>query len=90
MGKEQELERRLKECREAKNKVFDRVGECMTLPDPVKAKLYVAVVPLIKGAIERCTAGDGNLDLVGLREVVFQKTMETLLGPDWMQLLEKL
>ncbi len=91
MGKEQDLEKQLAECRKAKNALIDKIADCMQRPDTVKATLFNAVAPMVKARIEERInqPAGGDVNLTTLRENVFDKTMEALLGTDWKVNLER-
>ena len=89
MSKEAELERQLSELRKAKEAVLSKIDECMRLPDSRKATMWNEIVPLLKSAIEKRILGavwDGR----SISEVVLDKALKALLGPDAQSLLEKL
>ena len=89
MSKESELEKQLAELKKSKQIVLDKLDECMRLPDKAKAVMWDEVAPIVKAVFENKIKGQG-FDRREVAEIVFDKTIKAVIGPDAAAHLEKL
>ena len=89
MSKEQDLEKQLVELRKAKDFVLDKLDDCMRHPEKIKASMWDAVTPIIKGVIENKIKGTAY-DRREVAEIIFAKAVKCVLGEDAFTHLEKL
>ena len=89
MSKESDLERQLADLKKSKAFVLDKLDECMRLPDKVKAVMWDEVVPIIKAVFENKIKGQ-PFDRREVAEIVFDKAIKAVIGPDVGAHLEKL
>lgn len=90
MGREQELERQLKELREAKNRVLGKLDDAIRLPDTHKKTMWDAIAPHVRTAVDNRTKDPQSWNWPELRDLIAAKAMEALLGGSWKEDLEKL
>ena len=90
MGREQDLERQMAECRKAKEALIAKTGECMGLPDNAKAKMWNAVAPFIKSAVEAKIKDGTWPESSEFRNLIYDKVMLSMLGEGYNDLLVKL
>lgn len=90
MGREQDLERQMQECRKAKEALITKTGECMGLADNAKAKMWNAVAPFIKSAVETKIKDGTWPETNEFRNLIYDKAMTALLGEGYSDLLAKL
>ncbi len=89
MGREQDLERQMQECKKAKEALIAKTGDCLRFPDNAKAKMWDAVAPFIKAAVET-KIKDGSWPVeVEFRNLIYDKAMVALLGDGYADLLGK-
>ena len=89
MSKKADLEKSLKDLKEAEEKLIGKIGECMNLPPPVKAKFYDDVVPLLRKVVEDKLKTSTFPDRRELADIVFDKVMKSAFGEDVFLWLEK-
>ena len=88
MNKEQLMERQLKEYKEAKNSLLASADDSLRLPSDRKAKMWDAVVPFIKTAIQnRITNGQWNETELQLR--IYENAMKSVFGENALELINK-
>ena len=90
MGREQELERQLKETRAAKTAIIERIADCMNKPDNQKAVMWNTVAPRIQAAVERKLKDGSWPESNVFRGLVYDGAMEAVLGKEFADLLAKL
>lgn len=90
MGREQDLERQMQECRKAKETLLSKTGDAGSQSITVKAKMWDAIYPFIRTAVEN-KIKDGSWPVeIEFRNLIYDKAMTAILGEGYSALLAKL
>lgn len=84
MGKKQELERQMAECKVSEEYLIGKASDMLTQPAAVKARLWDEIAPYIRAMVEtKLKTGNGPENEREFRDMIHDKTMKVLLGQEY-------
>lgn len=88
MNREQELEQKLKDYKETKNRLFDKLENSSKIPDKQKAVMWDTLLPFIRRSVEdKINKGSWNFN--ELTKIISEKALQCVCGEEVFSDLDK-